>query len=139
LEEQRTHAMNGIIMRMLKSKKSKDKSFQVWGSGTPVREWVYMPDVARFIKNIIDEKKLEDIPNPLNLGQQYGISIINTVKEIKDLLDYDVEIECDLSKPDGAPIKVLGDSEFREHFKDFKFTEYREGIINTINYYKSLI
>ena len=40
LEEEKTHAMSGIIVRMIKAQKNNDKDFVVWGSGTPIREWV---------------------------------------------------------------------------------------------------
>ena len=39
-----------------KAIKNKDKEFVVWGTGTPIREWIYMPDVGRVIKQIIDEE-----------------------------------------------------------------------------------
>ena len=52
-DEEKTHAMNGIIIRLLKSIKKGDREFNIWGSGTPIREWVYMEDVAKIIKIII--------------------------------------------------------------------------------------
>ena len=136
--EQRTHAMNGIIMRMMKAKKKDDKDFIVWGTGTPIREWIYMPDMARFIKKVIDTENY-NLPNPMNVGQEYGISIIDSVRQIKDILNYDVNIIQDTTKQDGAPIKVLGKAIFKKHFPNFIFTEYGEGITNTINYYKKLL
>ena len=39
---------------MLKALNNKDEKFVIWGSGSPIREWIYMPDVARIIKIIID-------------------------------------------------------------------------------------
>jgi GDP-L-fucose synthase len=130
--------MNGIIFRMLNSTKNNEKSFQVWGSGEPVREWIYMPDVANIIKNIVDEEKF-DLPNPINLGQEFGISIKDTVNIIKNKLNSEISIEFDLSKPDGAPKKVLGKKLFSSFFSDFKFTNYEKGIEETIKYYEELI
>lgn len=138
LDEERTHAMNGIVMRMLKSMGNNDKEFSVWGSGTPIREWIYMPDVARIIKKIIDEEMF-DIPNPINLGQEYGISINDIVNMVKDSLNYDVKIVHDLTKQDGAPVKVLGNKLFTKHFNNFMFTEYDQGIQETIKYYSKHI
>ena len=138
LDEERTHAMNGIIMRMIKSKISGHQEFCVWGSGTPIREWVYMADVARLIANIIDNG-ITCLPNPLNIGQQHGISINDSVDIIKQLLDYPVVVQHDLSKQDGAPVKILGNRLFRQHFPDFDFTDYNTGITKTINYYSKLL
>jgi GDP-L-fucose synthase len=138
LDEQRTHAMNGIIMRMIKSKMSGQQEFSVWGSGTPIREWVYMADVARLIAKILDDD-ITYLPNPLNIGQQHGISINDSVDIIKRLLDYPVTVKQDLSKPDGAPVKILGNALFQQHFPDFDFTDYHTGISETINYYTKLL
>lgn len=135
LDEERTHAMNGIIMRMIKSKNNKDNQFVIWGTGTPIREWVFMPDVARIIKQIVDEDLFEKLPNPINLGQRHGISIKDTVQMVKNSLNYDVELVYDTTKTDGAPIKVLGNKLFNKYFPFFNFTSYEDGILNTINYY----
>jgi hypothetical protein len=54
---------------------------------------------------------------------------------VKDLLQYDVEIVCDTTKQDGAPIKVLDNTLFNQYFPNFIFTTYQEGIAKTIEYY----
>ena len=138
LDSEKTHAMNGIIMRMIKSMLNNDKDFTIWGSGNPIREWIYMPDVAKLIKNIIDDE-IYDLPNPINVGREFGISINESADLVKKILNYDCQIINDLSKQDGAPIKVLGKEKFNEYFPNFEFTEYEEGIKNTINYYKNFI
>ena len=139
IDEERTHAMNGIIMRMIKAKKANDPEFIIWGTGEPVREWIYMLDVANIIKQIIDNKMFDTLPNPINLGQQYGTSIYDTVLTVKQLLGYDVNIVQDTTKQDGAPIKILGAKQFKHYFPDFQFTNYKTGIQNTINYYTGLL
>lgn len=138
LDENKTHALNGLIMRMIKSQKNNDKDFIVWGSGNPIREWLYMEDAAKLIKDIIDNNNY-NLPNPINIGQEYGVSINDSVNTIKNLLGYDVNIIHDLTKQDGAPIKVLGKTLFKENFPYFKFTDYETGIKNTIEYYKNII
>jgi GDP-L-fucose synthase len=138
MDEERTHAMNGIIMRMIKSKMSGHEEFCLWGSGKPIREWVYMADVARLIAKIIDDD-ITDLPNPLNIGQQHGISINDSVDIIKRLLDYPVTVQHDVSKQDGAPVKIIGNGLFRKYFPDFDFTDYHTGITETINYYTKLL
>jgi GDP-L-fucose synthase len=139
LDEKRTHAMNGIIMRMIKAKNNNESQFTIWGTGTPIREWVYMEDVAKIIKYIIDNDMFDKLPNPINLGQQRGVSIKETVMTVKECLNYDVEIIYDATKQDGAPVKVLGNEIFTKHFTDFVFTEYIDGIKATIAYYNELI
>jgi GDP-L-fucose synthase len=134
----KTHALNGLIIRMIESKRRGDKEFVVWGTGTPIREWLYMEDAARLIKDIIDNGK-HDLPNPLNFGKENGVSIIDSVNTIKTIMGYDVEIVNDLTKQDGAPIKILGNSKFKQSFSDFVFTDYIEGTKKTIEYYERTI
>ena len=137
-DPEKTHAMNGIIIRMIESQKNGDSEFVVWGSGKPIREWIYMEDMARIIEMVVT-KEMYDLPNPINIGQNEGVSIMESVNICKTMLEYDVRLVNDLTKQDGTPIKVMGDNIFKEYFKDFKFTPYDEGITNTINYYKENI
>lgn len=138
IDEQRTHAMNGMILRMIKAIKEKKEEFVLWGSGAPIREWIYMEDAARCIKQIIDQH-LFDLPNPINIAQQYGASINESITHIKKFLNTDIKIVNDLSKQDGAPIKILGNLHFNRCFPDFKFVPYEVGIMNTIEYYKQIL
>lgn len=139
LDEERTHAMNGIIMRMIKAKNNGDSKFTIWGTGSPIREWIYMEDAARIIKLIVDEDLFDVLPNPINLGQQHGVSIMDTVLTVKEALSYNVEIVCDTTKQDGAPIKVLGNKLFQQYFPNFTFTTYKDGIQKTIEYYNNCL
>lgn len=135
LDEERTHAMNGIIMRMIKSKNNNDNQFVIWGTGNPIREWIFMPDVAKIIKQIVDEDLFEKLPNPINLGQKYGVSIKDTVGMVKSFLDYNVKLVYDTTKLDGAPVKILDNKVFNQYFPFFSFTSYDDGILKTIKYY----
>lgn len=137
-DENRVHALNGIIIRMLKMVKEGKKDFTVWGSGEPIREWSYMPDTARFMKHIIDNN-INELPNPINIGQGFGYSINEIANMIKSNLDEDIEIFNDTTKIDGDPVKILDGTLFNNLFPSFKFTDLKLGIENTINYYKNEI
>jgi len=93
-----------------------------------------MVDIAKIFKMVIDNE-MYDLPNPLNIGQESGISITDIVLKTKELLDYNGEIVYDVTKQDGAPIKVLGSRQFRKYFPEFKFTDYEIGMKNAIKYY----
>ena len=64
----RTHALNGMIMRMLEAKKRGDAEFEIWGTGKPIREWAYIDDVTKILIEGIETK--EDLIEPVNLGQK---------------------------------------------------------------------
>ena len=137
-EVNRVHALNGIVIRMLTVMKEGGKEFKIWGSGTPIREWGYMPDSAKFIKFIID-KNIESLPNPINVGTGVGYNMNEIGSIIKDLLEYDFEITNDVTKLDGDPKKIMDVSLFKSLFPDFEFTNMEQAIKNTINYYRNRI
>lgn len=137
-DENKVHALNGIIIRILKLLKTDKREFVVWGSGQPIREWGYMPDIARLMKLIIDEN-ITEIPNPMNIGQGIGFSINQITKIIIDVFGQKIKVINDTSKIDGDPIKILDSTEFEKNFPNFKFTSIEDGIRNTILYYKNRI
>ena len=137
-DEEKTHAMNGIIIRMLKTIKNNEKYFNIWGTGNPIREWVYMEDVANIIKHIIDNNML-NIPNPINIGQEKGFSINETVEIIQKIVGTNFTITHDITKKEGAPKKIMSSKLFNHYFPDFRFTSFEEGIKNTIKYYENII
>lgn len=132
----KVHALNGIIIRLLKSKKAGDKTFEIWGSGTPTREWVYIEDVAKILCYSVDN--IEEQVYPLNLAQNKAYSITEIAKIAAEALDYNIEFVFNTKYIDGAPFKILDNKFFREKYPSFSFTPLNEGIINTIEYYKKI-
>lgn len=132
----RLHAMNGIILRLLTSIKNKDKQFEIWGTGTPIREWVYVEDAARML---LDSADIDKQIYPVNFAQNKGYSIKEIAEMSSRLLNYPTEFTFNTSKADGAPIKILDDKLFRQVYPDFEFTPIETGIQKTIEYYKNLI
>jgi GDP-L-fucose synthase len=133
LDPNHTHALNGMVIRMLKAKKSGDSEFVVWGTGSPIREWAYIDD---FIEVLVRCLNIEGQEYPINMGQEKGYSIAESAKLIKKACGYKGEIVFDTSYCDGDPIKVMSNKKFAETFENFKFFDHYEGILNTVNYYK---
>ena len=136
----KVHALNGIIIRMIEAQRRGDKEFVIWGSGKPMREWVYAPDAAEIlVESALDDNPPEQV-YPVNIGQNKGYSIREIAEIAAKALYYPVTFKFDTSKPDGAPFKILDDRAFQKRFPDFRFTPMDEGVRNTIAYYqKSLI
>lgn len=61
----KTHALNGMIIRMIRAKRNGDEEFEIWGTGKPVREWAYITDVAKIIIEMID------YPHPIKIGRAH--------------------------------------------------------------------
>jgi GDP-L-fucose synthase len=132
----KVHALNGIIIRLLKSKKEGNKTFEIWGSGTPTREWVYIEDVAKMLCYSVDN--IEEQVYPLNLAQNKAYSILEIAKIAAKALDYNVDFVFNTKYADGAPFKILDNKLFRGKYPSFSFTPLNEGIKDTIDYYKGI-
>lgn len=132
----KVHALNGIIIRLLKAQKNKDKTFEIWGSGKPTREWVYIGDAAKIL---IESLTMRDQIYPLNLAQNKAYSITEISQIIAKALNFDVKFIHNTKFPDGAPFKILDDREFRKKFPDFKFTPLEAGIKKAIKYYLEIL
>jgi GDP-L-fucose synthase len=104
LDPVRAHALGGIISRMVVAIQNGNKKFTVWGSGRPIREWMYISDAANALVNAIYANASEHI---LNLGIGKGISISDLVDIVARHLNFHGQISFDESKPDGAPEKIM--------------------------------
>lgn len=132
LDPYKVHALNGITIRLIKAQRKKRKSFEIWGSGNPTREWVFIKDVARVL---VESVNYRNQIYPTNIGQNKAYSINEITKIIADILRYKVKFTHN-NLPDGAPTKILDDKKFRQSQPDFKFTSLKNGIKQTIDYYK---
>lgn len=131
----KVHALNGIIIRLMKAQRGGDTSFEIWGTGKPIREWVYIEDVA---KTLVDSLAIDEQTYPINLAQNKAYSITEIAETAAKALRYDVRFTFNTKFADGAPFKVLDDRQFRAKYPQFTFTPLEEGIRNTITYYKQI-
>ena len=128
-----SHVIPALIHRMQKTIEDDENKFTVWGSGSPLREFLYVDDLSNFINFIIDK----DVENDLiNVGSGHEISIKNLALLIKDLMGFKGDVVFDSSKPDGNPRKLL-DSSLMNELGWNDFTDLRNGLKNTIKWYKS--
>jgi len=130
----KTHALNGMIIRMLQTKAKGDEKFVVWGTGSPIREWTYVED---FVEVLILAMEIDHMEQPVNVGQQKGYSIAESALLIKRACNFKGDIMFDTHYPDGNKIKIMHKNKFAELFPDFKFYNHQEGIKNTVLYYES--
>lgn len=129
----KTHALNGMIIRMIKNKK---KIFEIWGNGKQVREWIFVQDLVRFIKLVIN-RNINNI-ELMNFGQKKFYSILDLSKKIKKELSSKSKIKFNLKFTNADPVRKSNNELFKKKFNKFKFTSIDEGIKKTIFYYKSI-
>jgi len=133
----KTHALNGMIIRMIEAQKRDDKKFEIWGTGNPIREWAYIDDVVNMLIRVMILK--EDLIYPVNLGQKHGYTIKQSAEFIAEAIGFNGRLVFNTKYPDGAPIKILDNKKFKQVFPDFKFFNHREGIKRTVSFYKSIL
>jgi GDP-L-fucose synthase len=139
LDPNKVHAFNGIVIRMILAKRAGSQTFEIWGSGQPIREWVFIKDVARILSDSVERALRESDYvriQPLNFGQNKGYTIATIAAEIARIMDFPVRIVFNTTYADGAPIKVLDDTRFRKEVPDFTFTPFEEAARETVRYFE---
>ena len=86
----KVHALNGMIIRMILAKMEGQTEFEIWGTGAPVREWIYVEDVAKLFKQALTLNM--DLTYPINLGQQQGYSIRESAELIASSVGFKGEL-----------------------------------------------
>lgn len=97
------HVLPALIRRFFEAKESGAEEVVIWGSGTPMREFLYADDAAAGILHLLG---LEDPPDWVNLGSGEEVSIADLAGMVKAATGYAGRLVFDTSKPDGTPRKV---------------------------------
>jgi GDP-L-fucose synthase len=127
---QDSHVIPGLIYRMFNNMDS--DTFEIWGTGNPLREFLYVYDLADCIKFIIDSDLNEDL---LNIGTGEEISIKNLAILIAELLNYKGDLIFNDEMPDGNPRKLLDTTKLNElGWKNS--TNLLTGLEKTIDWFK---
>jgi GDP-L-fucose synthase len=137
LDPNHTHAISGMIMRMIQAKQQNQPKFEVWGSGRPVREWGYVGDIIEILSRA--PELTADLIYPVNIAQNHGATIRESAEAIKEAVEYKGELWFNTSYEDGAPRKVLDDRKFRALFSDYRFIDHGEAIRRTVDYYNTAL
>ena len=102
-----SHVIPGLIRRMNDARLSSASTFNVWGDGSPLREFLYVDDLSNAIKFILENNINDDL---INIGSGEEISIKDLSKKIQRIINYNGKISFDKSKPNGNPRKLLDTS-----------------------------
>ena len=105
--ETESHVIPGLIARMHKAKELNQETFSIWGSGHPLREFLYVDDLSYAIEFLVNKDIDEDL---LNIGSGDEITIYDLAIKIKKVVEFDGQLSFDSTKPDGNPRKLLDSS-----------------------------
>tara|TARA_X000001036_G_scaffold82893_1_gene74843 strand:+ start:24961 stop:25884 length:924 start_codon:yes stop_codon:yes gene_type:complete len=130
--ENDSHVIPGLIFRMHLAKLKKDQSFEIWGSGKPKREFLYVDDLSESINFIIEKNINIDL---LNIGSGYEITIKELALKIKDIVGFSGEVSFNTSMPDGIERKFLNSNKIMNLGWSPKI-RLEEGLIKTYNWFQ---
>ena len=133
----KTHALNALVIKFVRARKYDQPAVEVWGTGKPIREWLYVKDFAEVVRRVAvgGEMLLE----PVNIGQNKGYTVRELVEMISETVNFEGEVTYNTRYQDGAPKKVMDDHYFRQRFPDFKFTSLQDGLLETVQYYQQIL
>ena len=131
-DEDRSHALGALVARFIEAKKSGAPQVIVWGTGTPVREWLFVDDGAEAMVRGID---CAPCVEPINVGVAKGTSIADLVERIRTVVGYEGRVVYDSSKPDGAPYKTVDGSRGKALLGWSPQVGLGEGLQRTVKWY----
>lgn len=127
------HVVPALIHRCFLAREN-GEDLEVWGSGKPLREFIYSEDVAR-----LTEWALENYTEvePLIFSTSEEISIKTLVEMVVDLLNFKGKVIWLSDKPDGQFRKPSDNSKVLSYLPDFQFTPVYEGLKKTIAWFEA--
>ncbi|RDJ35503.1 MAG: NAD-dependent epimerase/dehydratase family protein [Crenarchaeota archaeon] len=131
----KTHALDGMILRMMKAKKEKQKEFEIWGTGSPIREWIFSKDFAKYLVLV---PNLDENIDLINIAQNKGYSIKESAEIIKKIIHFPGNLVFNTKYQDGDPVKILDDTNFKKLCSP-EFTNHEVAIQETVNYYEGVL
>ncbi|PJA88266.1 MAG: GDP-fucose synthetase [Candidatus Moranbacteria bacterium CG_4_9_14_3_um_filter_36_9] len=123
-DKNNSHVLQALMRKFYEAKINNEKEVVLWGTGSPLREFLYVDDMADavvFLMNNYDGSEIH------NIGTGGDVAIKELAEKIKDLVKYEGEIKWDVSKPDGVPRKLLDVSKINKFGWKYK-TELNDGL-----------
>jgi len=133
-----SHVLPALIRKVDQAKESGAENVEVWGSGKPLREFLYVDDLAQAITYCLEKVDAADIYNKgishINCGSEDEVSIVELTSIIQDGVGYTGEIVFDSSKPDGTYRKKMNNDRIINLGFRPKHT-LKQGLQKTYNWY----
>jgi len=137
-----SHVLPALIHKVHKAKIENAENVTLWGTGKPLREFLYAGDVASAICFLMENIHAKDIYSQnishINCGSDEEVSILKLLKIIKNIVKFDGEIIFDSTKPDGTYRKKMDNS----RLKNLGFnpqTSLEQGLLKTYSWFKDNI
>jgi len=129
-----SHVIPALVRKFLEAVESGADEVVCWGTGNATREFLYVEDCA---DAIVRATEGYDLPEPVNLGAGFEISIRDLAELIAELTGFTGRLAFDRTKPDGQPRRSLDVTRARDAFGFAASTDFRTGLRRTIEWYKA--
>ncbi|MCW3121360.1 MAG: GDP-L-fucose synthase, partial [Flavipsychrobacter sp.] len=126
-----SHVIPALIRKFHEAKQNGHTQVEVWGSGTPLREFMFVDDLADaslFLMDSYNDKLF------LNIGSGEEVTIRQIAEIIKEVTGFEGELKFDATKPDGTPRKLMDTTRLHEMGWKYK-TTLLEGMKKTYGYF----
>ncbi|EGD81331.1 GDP-L-fucose synthase [Salpingoeca rosetta] len=127
------HVIPGLIHKVYKAK-TQGEALTCWGSGSPLRQFVFSEDLGRLMVWTLREYPEID-PIILSVGEEDEVSIRDVVHMVARAADFQGDIVFDTTKADGQFKKTANNAKLRKYLPDFKFTPIEEGIKKSVKWF----
>jgi GDP-L-fucose synthase len=101
---QKSHVLPALLRKFHEAKEQGKDAVEVWGSGTPLREFLHVDDLADACIYLMESY---NEPGLVNIGVGEDISIKDLALLVKDIVGFEGELRFDATKPDGTPRKLM--------------------------------
>jgi GDP-L-fucose synthase len=126
------HVIPGLIHKAYLAKKN-GTELSIWGSGSPLRQFIYSEDLAKLTVWVMREYHSPE-PIILSVGEEDEVSIEHVARSVAKAMEVD-NIKFDTTKSDGQFKKTASNAKLRTFLPDFKFTPIEEGIQKTVEWF----
>ena len=127
------HVIAALINKFSVAKEKNKPSVTLFGDGSPVRQFLFVEDLADFVVYCLDNKNAAK--GIFNVGNEKGISISGLAQLIQKAVNYTGNVLWDSSMPNGAPYKVL-DTQKCEKIGWLPRTSLLDGLIKTVHFFR---
>jgi GDP-L-fucose synthase len=126
------HVIPSLIHKCFLAREN-NTDFVIWGSGRPLREFIYVQDICDLTLWVLDNYKENE---PIILSTSEEISIKDVVDIIVDKMNFSGRVLFDSSKPDGQYRKPSDNSKIKSYLPNYKFESFESGISKTIEWFE---
>jgi GDP-L-fucose synthase len=127
------HVIPSLIHKCFLAREN-NTDFTVWGSGKPLREFIFNQDIGKLTEWVLDNY---DEDEPIILSTSEEVSIKDVIDIIVELLNFKGKVVFDTSKPEGQFRKPSDNSKIKHYLPNFQFTPLYDGLKETIEWFES--